>query len=175
MDALGRGGADRGLLFAMGAHLFGCAMPIALHGTPRHAETYSAGLRSGAMIGALAVTEPACGSSFDLMTTSATESSDGFVLNGEKTLVSNSSVANVFLLITKQFPDKGSFGLTAFLVPNDVPGLTVTPILSAKGMPGSPVGHLRFENCQVPVEAMLGTPGSGLKVFTTSMQWERTC
>jgi len=175
LDAFGRGGADRGLLFAIGAHLFGCAMPIALHGTPRHAETYGEGLRTGAMVGALAVTEAACGSSFDLMTTSATETPEGFVLNGEKTLISNASVANVFLLMAKQFPNQGSFGLTAFLVPNGLPGLTVTAITTAKGMPGSPVGHLRFENCLVPADAMLGGPGAGLKVFMTSMQWERTC
>jgi alkylation response protein AidB-like acyl-CoA dehydrogenase len=175
LDAFGRGGADRGLLFAIGAHLFGCAMPIALHGTPRHAEAYSKGLRTGAMVGALAVTEAACGSSFDLMTTSAAEVADGFVLNGEKTLISNAEVADVFLLITKQFPNQGAFGLTAFLVPRSVAGLTVTPITAAKGMPGAPLGHLHFDNCRVPADAMLGSPGAGLKVFMTSMQWERTC
>lgn len=175
LDAFGRGGADRGLLFAIGAHLFGCAMPIALHGTDYHAKAYSEGLRTGGMVGALAVTEAAGGSSFDLMTTTATETADGFLLNGEKTLISNAEVADVFLLITKQFPDKGSFGLTAFLMPGGIPGLTVTPIKAAKGMPGSPIGHVRMENCFVPKEAMLGTPGAGLKVFMTSMQWERTC
>jgi alkylation response protein AidB-like acyl-CoA dehydrogenase len=175
MDAFGRGGADRGLLFAMGAHLFGCAMPIALHGTPRDAEAYGEGLRTGAMVGALAITEAACGSSFDLMTTSATETAGGYVLNGEKTLISNAGIADVFLVLTKQFPDKGSFGLTAFVVPNGLAGLMVTPIAAAKGMPGSPMGNVRFENCLMPADAMLGSPGAGLKVFMTSMQWERSC
>src|SRR5215472_5595167 len=51
LEALGRGGADRGLLFAAGAHLFGCAVPLAAYGTPRHAEAWGEGLSSGSVIG----------------------------------------------------------------------------------------------------------------------------
>jgi alkylation response protein AidB-like acyl-CoA dehydrogenase len=174
-EALGRGGADRGLLFAMGAHLFGCTMPIVVHGAPHHLAGYAEGLGSGELIAALAITEPAGGSSLDLLTTQVAEAPGGFVLNGAKTLISNAGVADVFLVIARQYPDRGAFGLTAFLVPCGAPGLTVKPVASPLGMPGAPVGDLRFDDCFVPTDAMLGRPGSGLKIFTAAMQWERTC
>src|SRR5260370_30705771 len=56
LDALGRGGADRGLLFAIGAHLFGCVMPIAIYGSPAQAERWEEPLRRGRTGGALAIT-----------------------------------------------------------------------------------------------------------------------
>src|SRR5262249_41455641 len=89
LEALGRGGADRGLLFAAGAHLLGCAVPLAAYGTPRHAERWGEGLSNGTVIGALAVTEISGGSSLDLLNLQATEASGGFVLSGEKTLIAN--------------------------------------------------------------------------------------
>src|SRR5262249_8450336 len=55
-EAMGRGGADRSLLFAMGAHLFGCALPIATYATQSQSERWGEGLRTGSIIGALAVT-----------------------------------------------------------------------------------------------------------------------
>src|SRR6476660_9481781 len=89
LEALGRGGMDRSLLFAMGAHLFGCAVPVAAHATPEQSAKWGAGLCDGSIVGALAVTEPQGGSSFDLIATEASEIAGGYALNGEKTLVCN--------------------------------------------------------------------------------------
>jgi len=175
LEALGRGGADRGLLFAAGAHLFGCAVPVAAYGSARHAETWSKALSTGAVIGALAVTEAAGGSSLDLLTTEAVKTPDGYVLAGEKTLVANAPVAGIFLVLARQYPDRGPLGLTAFLVPRDTPGLTVNPITSGIGLPGAPLGSLRFADCFLPHDAVIGSPGAGLRIFATAMQWERTC
>lgn len=175
LEALGRGGTDRGLLFAAGAHLFGCAVPVSAYGTPHQAETWRRGLSTGTTIGALAVTEAAGGSSLDLLTTQVVKSSDGYVLSGEKVLIANASEAGVFLVLARQYPDRGPLGLTAFLVPSSSPGLTVMPITSSIGLPGVALGRVRFAECFVPEDAVLGRPGAGLKIFATAMQWERTC
>jgi len=84
LEGLGRGGADRSLLFALGAHLFGCAMPIATYATAEQAQTWGDALRCGSAIGALAVTETSGGSSLEAMITTAVETPDGYLLTGEK-------------------------------------------------------------------------------------------
>src|SRR5262245_19280846 len=95
-EAMGRGGAGRTLLFAMGAHLFGCAMPAAIYATPGQSERWAKGLRTGATIGALAVTESGGGASLDQMTTEYAATKFGYVLSGEKTLVTNAPDAGIF-------------------------------------------------------------------------------
>ena len=175
LEALGRGGADRGLLFALGAHLFGCAMPLATYGSPQQAECWKDRLGSGAIIGALAITEASGGSSFDLLTTEAREISGGYALDGEKTLIANAPVAGLFLVMARQFRGRGPFSFTAFLVPRDTAGVAVSPIPSSIGLPGAPLGRVRLKECFVGADAVVGRPGSGLKIFATAMQWERSC
>jgi len=175
LEALGRGGADRGLLFAAGAHMFGCAVPVSAYGTRGQAASWARGLSSGSVIGALAVTEAAGGSSLDLLATQGTEAAGGYVLTGEKVLIANAPVAGLFLVLARQYHDRGPLGLTAFLVPSDTPGLTVTPIASGLGLPGLALGRVQFAECFVPADSVIGRPGAGLKVFATAMQWERTC
>ncbi len=119
LEALGRGGADRGLLMAAGAHLFGCMLPLAAHATAGQAERWLSALRDGEVIGALAVTERSGGSGFDQMATTATATPDGVMLRGRKSLVCNASHAGLFLVLARQFPDRGAMGLTTFLVPRD--------------------------------------------------------
>ena len=173
LEAIGRGGADRGLLMAAGAHLFGCAIPVATHATPAQADQWLRPLRIGEAIGALAVTEPDGGSSFDRMATTAAATSDGIVLNGRKTLVCNAQHAGLFLVMARQFPDRGALGLTAFLVPRGAKGVHVEPITTATGLPGAAMGDLVLDNCTLPDTAVLGRPGAGLRVFMTAMKWER--
>jgi L-prolyl-PCP dehydrogenase len=175
LEALGRGGADRGLLFAIGAHLFGCAMPLATYGSPAQAERWKNALGSGSAIGALAITEATGGSSFDRMATQARAQSGGYVLSGEKTLISNAPVAGFLLVLARESSRPGPFGITAFLVPRDTPGLDVAPLASSRGLPGAPLGRVRLNDCTVGSDAVIGRPGAGLKIFATAMQWERSC
>ncbi len=175
LEALGRGGADRGLLMAVGAHLFGCAMPLAAHATPAQAERYLSGLRDGEVIGALAVTESGGGSGFDQMATTAVATPEGIVLNGRKTLVCNAVHAGVFLVLARQFADRGAMGLTAFLVPRDAKSVAVEPMNMVTGLPGSAMGELVLDGCCLPEDAVLGHPGAGLRVFMSAMKWERCC
>jgi L-prolyl-PCP dehydrogenase len=173
LEALGRGGADRGLLMAAGAHLFGCMLPLATHATPEQAARWLSALRDGEVIGALAVTEPGGGSGFNQMTTTATATPDGILLSGRKSLVCNASHAGVFLVLAKQFPDRGAMGLTTFLVPRDAAGVSVAAMTTVAGLPGAAMGELVLDGCSLPENATLGRPGAGLRVFMTAMKWER--
>jgi alkylation response protein AidB-like acyl-CoA dehydrogenase len=174
LEGMGRGGADRGLLFAIGAHLFGSLVPLSIHAGQSHAAQWLAPLRNGTVIGALAVTEVGGGSSFEHIETTLVESTGGYVLSGKKTLIGDAPEAGVFLVLARQFPSRGPLGLTALLVPADISGLTVTPIATT-GLSGLPMGDVVFDQCVVPADAVLGGRGAGLRVFATAMQWERSC
>jgi alkylation response protein AidB-like acyl-CoA dehydrogenase len=174
-EALGRGGADRGLLFALGAHVFGCSMSIARYGSAAQVEKWGAGLADGTLISALAATEPSSGSSASVAGTIATTADEGFVINGTKTLVTNAPVADLFLLIASSAPARGALGLTAFLLPRDTPGLTVEPIDATLGLSGAPMGRVLLRGCEVGPEAVLGRRSGGFACLQTSMELERTC
>jgi alkylation response protein AidB-like acyl-CoA dehydrogenase len=174
LEGMGRGGADRGLLFAIGAHLFGCLVPLSIYARPSQSERWEGPLRDGTVIGALAVTEAGGGSSFENIETTVVEHGDGYVLTGRKSLIGNAPEAGVFLVLARQFPDRGPLGLTALLVPADTRGLTVTPIATT-GLAGLPMGDVVFDHCPVPADTVLGGQGAGFRVFATAMQWERTC
>ena len=174
LEGLGRGGADRGLLLAIGAHLFGCALPFSKYATAAQIGRWGDGLRDGTIIGALAVTEAAGGSSFEKIATTAAERDGGYVLDGSKALICNASTADIFLVLARQFLERGALGLTAFVVPRDTAGLSVDAVV-ATGLAGGLLGDVKFDRCKLPADAVLGRPGAGLRVFMTAMQWERTC
>jgi alkylation response protein AidB-like acyl-CoA dehydrogenase len=175
LEGLGRGGADRGLLFAIGAHLFGCLVPLASYAAPLQAARWEAQLRAGSIIGALAVTEAGGGSSLEQIETTAVEAPGGYLISGRKTLIGNAPDAGLFLVLARQFPERGPLGLTAFLVPADVSGLTVEPITTAAGLPGAPMGNVSLDRCFVSSDTVLANPGAGLRVFSSAMLWERSC
>lgn len=174
-EALGRGGADRGLMFAMGAHLFGCAVPISLYEAPVHHERWGQGLAEGSVIAALAATEAGGGSTLDSMKTRAEKRNHGYILSGRKTLVTNAPHANLFLVLALEAPEPGPFGLTAFLAPRQTKGLSVKRLSPTFGLTGAPMGEVSFDGCVLPEEAVLGRPKAGLQVFLRSMRWERSC
>lgn len=173
LEALGRGGADRGFLFALGAHLFGCAMAIAKYGSAEQLRTCLTSMASGDTVAALAVTEPAGGSSVSSMGTRARRTDLGYTIDGVKTFITNGPVAKLFLLIASETPERQSMGLTAFLVPGDAQGLSVER-LPTLGMQGAPMARVVFERCQIQPQNVLGRSGGGLSVLLSCMQYERT-
>lgn len=175
LEALGRAGADRGLLFALGAHLFGCMVAVARWGSAAQQERWGAALVDGRAVAALAVTEESGGTSLAAIGTVAERVGGGYLLRGRKSYVTNGPVADVFLLIASENPRRGVMGLSALLVARDTPGLTVTPLEPTLGLPGAPLARLDLDGCALPPDAVLGRPGSGFAVLQLSLQWERTC
>lgn len=172
-ETLGRHGADSGLLFALGAHLFGCSIPVSQHASPELQSIWGKKLASGQAIGALAVTEPGKGSDPTSMITLATPSGEDFIINGEKIYITNAPVADLLLVLSATKPEGGIFGLTAFLVENDTPGLRIEPQDETFGLKGAPMGRVLFEDCKVSSNNMLGKLNAGFHIFNKAMLWER--
>lgn len=175
IEAFGRGCEDMGLVFSLAAHLFACAMPIAEHGEEALKNRLLPGLCGGTLIGANAITEEKAGSDVFALTTRATRDGDVYVLNGQKSYVSNGPVADLFVVYAVTNPAHGYLGITGFVVEKDTPGLIIGEPFHKMGLTSTPACRVSFEECRVPVANRLGREGQGAEVFTRSMQWERSC
>jgi alkylation response protein AidB-like acyl-CoA dehydrogenase len=173
LEALGYACRDNGFLFSLGAHMWSCELPLVRFGTETQRRRYLPALCNGSMIGVQAITEPEAGSDAFALTTTATKANRGWVLNGTKTFITNASVADLFVVFATTDRQLGFAGVCAFLVERDTPGLTVGPPISKMGLHSSPTAELTFTDVLVPGDGILGKPGAGLAVFTTSMDWER--
>jgi len=173
MEGFGYGSQDNGLNFAIGAHLFGCAMPLVAFGTEQQQAIFLPQLCSGEAIGALAISEPQAGSDAFSLKTRATRQDDQYVLNGHKIFVTNGAVADLILVMAVVDPDLGNHGLAAFLVERDAVGVTISPPVRKMGLHTAAMSEIVLEDCHVPAHNMLGQEGSGMALFSHAMLWER--
>lgn len=118
--------------------------------------------RSGSAISAFALSEPASGSDVANMAMTAVADGNGFVLNGEKTWISNGGIADVYTVFARTGEAPGARGLSAFLVPADTPGLEVAERIDV--IAPHPLARLRFEDVKLPGSALIGEAGAGFKV-----------
>ena len=173
LEALGRGSRDNGFSFAINAHLWGCVNPILAFGTDAQREAYLPRLTNGEWIGALGATEREAGSDIFSLKTRATRRDDAYVLSGGKTLITNAPVADVHIVLATLDPQRGAFGLTAFIVERGTPGLRVSERIDKMGLATAQMGELALEECIVPARQRLGAEGAGLAIFNHTMEWER--
>ncbi len=118
--------------------------------------------RKGAALSAFALSEPASGSDVASLATTAVRDGNHYVLNGEKTWISNGGIADVYTVFARTGEAEGARGLSAFLVPADTPGLEVTERLEV--MAPHPLARLTFRDLRIDAGAVIGTPGEGFKV-----------
>jgi alkylation response protein AidB-like acyl-CoA dehydrogenase len=175
VEAFGRGCADTGLVFAACAHLFACSMPIVEFGIEETRKRLLPGLCAGRLIAGNAMTEREAGSDVSTLAVTATETPGGFILNGEKSFVSNGPVADIYVTYATSDPKAGYLGITSFVVDSTARGVVASEPFEKMGLLSCPAGTVRFEDCFVPNEFVLGQPGSGGAIFRHSMSWERTC
>jgi alkylation response protein AidB-like acyl-CoA dehydrogenase len=175
LEALGYGCKDNGLLFSLNAHMWTTEIPLMAFGTEEQKKKYLPKLINGEWIGLHAMTEPGSGSDAYSLKTRADRKGDKYVLNGTKTFITNSQYGDLFIIFANVDPSKGANGVSAFLVEKGTPGLIVGQKLHKMGLRTSPMTEVALVDCEVPVENMIGKEGSGQAIFTTSMEWERTC
>lgn len=173
LEALGYASEDNGLIFSLNAQMWSCSLPLVRFGTEDQKRQYLPALCAGTLIGVHGMTEPGAGSDAMRITTRATPTGDGWVLDGGKTFITNAPLAGLFIVFATTDPDKGFAGLSAFLVERDTPGLSVGKPFDKMGLRTSPMSELFFDGCAIGSDAMIGTPGSGLAMFNTAMDWER--
>jgi len=135
---------------------------ISLFGTARQRASYLSQVASGQSIAAFAMTEPATGSDAASIATSAVRDGDDYVINGEKTYISNGQIADVITLFARTGEAEGARGISAFILPGGTPGLAVAERIEA--IAPHPLARLTFTDVRLPASAMLGNPGEGFKV-----------
>lgn len=172
-ETLGSGCDDMGLLFAAGAHLFACVMPVVEMGGDALKNRYLSGMVSGDLAGANAASEENAGSDLFSMETVFEKQGDHYLLNGRKSYVANATNADLFVVYagTKQGP--GFFGTSAFIVDRETPGLTVEDPFAMIGLRSMQACEIVLENCRVSASDLLGSEGQGGLIFNRCMQWER--
>src|ERR1700723_4555291 len=138
---------------------------LVMFGTPEQKQRYLPGIASGEIGTSFALTEPEAGSDSAAVQTKATRDGDVYVLNGMKRFITNANKAHLFTVMTRSDPDKkGAAGVTAFLVPRDLPGLSVGKPEKKMGQQGAHICDVIFDNVRVPIENRLGAEGEGFKV-----------
>lgn len=143
------------------------AGPISLFGSVGQRREWLARTRAGAAITAFALTEPASGSDVAAIATTARRDGDGWVLDGEKTWISNGGIADVYIVFARTGDAPGAKGLSAFIVPAAIPGLVVAERLHT--IAPHPLARLRFEGCRVPAHALIGAPGDGFRIAMATL------
>jgi acyl-CoA dehydrogenase len=147
------------------------AMPIVLAGTEVQRARWLPAICTGRAMAAFAMTEPEAGSDVAAIRTSARREGGGWVLDGEKHLISNGGIADVYVVFAATTPGGGSRGLTAFLVPAETRGLTLVGVQQLAAP--HPLGHLRFQSCRLPADAVIGEVDRGFKLGMMALDWAR--
>lgn len=145
---------------------------ISLHGTPEQRARYLPKVASGAAIAAFALSEPAAGSDVAAMTCSARDDGDAYVLDGEKTWISNGGIADFYVLFARTGEAAGSRGITALIVDAGLPGFEIAERIAV--IAPHPLARLRFTACRVPKSQRLGEAGEGFKVAMRTLDVFRT-
>ena len=118
--------------------------------------------RRGDALSAFALTEPGSGSDVANISLRAEQDGDGYILNGEKTWISNGGIADVYTVFARTGEAPGAGGLSAFLVPAETPGLRIAERLDV--IAPHPLARLSFENLRLPGDALIGAPGQGFRI-----------
>jgi acyl-CoA dehydrogenase len=128
--------------------------------------------RAGVAIAAFALSEAGSGSDVANITTTATRDGGDYLLNGEKTWISNGGIADLYLVFARTGEAPGAKGISAFVVPADLGGLSVVERIEV--LAPHPLARIRFDNVRLPRAAMIGGPGEGFRVAMATLDVFRT-
>ena len=163
-EELGAVSGSVGLSFA--AHVSLASKPIELFGTEAQKDRWLEPLAQGEHLGAWALTEPDSGSDASDMDTRARRDGDDWVIDGTKQFITNANVAGSILVKAVTDPGEGYGGISTFVVdPEADDGVEVTNVWRKMGLNASPTCEIRFDDCRVPADRLLGEVGDG---------WEQT-
>ncbi len=133
------------------------------NGTDEQRQQYLPLACSGKIF-AFGLTEANAGSDAAGIKSLAVETKDGWVLNGSKAWITNSGVADYYIILAMTDPDQGTSGISAFIVPKEAKGLAIGKFEEKMGVRGSATCELAFDNIKLPKEALLGVRGKGFKM-----------
>jgi len=138
---------------------------LVMFGTEAQKQKWLPGVASGEVVTSFALTEPEAGSDSGAVRTRAERDGDHYVLNGSKRYITNAARASLFTVMARTNPEaKGGAGVSAFLVPSDLPGVSVGKAEKKMGQQGAHIHDVNFDNVRVPAENRLGEEGQGFRV-----------
>lgn len=164
---------DGGAGVILSAHTSLGTYPIAAYGNKEQKEKYLKDLASGKKIGAFGLTEENAGSDAGRTETTAVLEGDHYVLNGKKIFITNAPYADTYVVFASTSPEKGTRGITAFIVEKGMEGFTFSNHYDKMGIRSSSTAELRFDHVKVPVENRLGLEGQGFKIAMNTLDGGR--
>jgi len=145
---------------------------ISLQGTQAQRARYLGRVARGEAVAAFALSEPEAGSDVGALACAASRDGDSYVLNGEKTWISNGGIADFYVVFARTGEAPGSRGISAFIVDADAPGFEIAERIDV--IAPHPLARLRFADCRVPEAQRIGAPGEGFKVAMRTLDVFRT-
>lgn len=161
-----------GISLAVAATALG-TFPIMLSGNDEQKQRFLPDLAAGNKLAAFGLTEPDAGSDAGAIRTTAVRKGDKYILNGVKHFITNGSVAKIYTIIASTDPSKGSRGASAFIVEDGSPGFSYGKIEDKLGIRASKTSELIFEDCEIPVENIIGKEGQGFIVAMRTLDRSR--
>lgn len=163
-EILARHGGLADFVFAMQGLGSG---PVSLFGTQAQKAAWLPRVARGEAVAAFALSEPEAGSDVAALAMTARRDGGGWVLDGTKTWISNGGLADFYVVFARTGEAPGARGLSAFVVPAATPGLTVAERISL--IAPHPLATLRFDECRLSADALLGQPGEGFRIAMATL------
>ena len=164
---------DGGVSTTMSVHNGVATMPIVQYGSEQQKQRFLPALTSGETIGAFALSEATAGSDAANLKCSAKRDGDHYVLNGSKLFISSGVIAGVVIVFAVTDPAAGKKGISAFIVPTDLPGYSAGPPEHKLGQRGHETVALMFDNMRLPADLLLGPEGAGYKIALSNLEGGR--
>ncbi|MFF5226727.1 acyl-CoA dehydrogenase family protein [Dactylosporangium sp. NPDC000521] len=141
--------------------------------TEEQQKRWLPGFCSGDIVTAIAMSEPGAGSDLAGVRTSAVRDGDEWVLNGQKTFITNGELADLVIVVAKTDPSLGAHGISLFVVESGTPGFTRGRRLEKVGLKANDTAELFFDNCRIPADHLLGQENSGFYHLMANLPRER--
>ncbi len=175
LEGLGYGCRDNGLTFAIASQILSTQMVLERFGTVEQQQRWLPGLIDGSLIGAFAMTEVESGSdAFSLTATAEPLANGGYRLDGHKAYITFGPVCDVCVVFASTSPGSRNWGVSAFLVPMDLPGVHRGDVRPKLGMRTTPFGDLEFHGVELPPDSLVGREESGASIFGSIIDVERS-
>ena len=150
------------------SHLLLCSSPILHFGTEEQKQTFLPPLAKGEKVGAYGLTEPEAGSDIANVKLKAEKDGDSYILNGQKTFISNGEVCETAIVFAT-IPELAPKGMTAFVVEVGMPGFSKGKKFKKLGMRAATTAELFFEDCRVPAKNLVGGEGKGIRIALSTL------